>query len=182
MNILEEILGAQNGQLLEGLANQFGLSKAQAGGAVGSLLPAVSQGLKREMASRAGRESLAGALASGDHGRYIDDLAILRDPQAVENGNGILGHIFGSKDVSREVAGRASTTSGVDPGVLRQMLPIIAGMAMGALSKRGSASDLQSGPGAGSGSDALGGLSSFLDMDGDGSVADDLFDMARKLF
>lgn len=182
MNILEEILGAHNGQLLEGLANQFGLTKAEAGGAVGSLLPAVSQGLKREMASRAGVASLAGALASGNHGRYIDDLSILRDPEAVKEGNGILGHIFGSKDVSREVAGRASTTSGVDPGVLRQMLPIIAGMAMGALSKRGGANDLQAGQGAGGNGDTPGGLASFLDLDGDGSVTDDLFDMARKLF
>ena len=42
-------------------------------------------------------------------------------------GNQILGHIFGSKDTSRDVATQASEESGVDPSVLKKLLPIVAG-------------------------------------------------------
>lgn len=42
-------------------------------------------------------------------------------------GNQILGHIFGSKDTSRDVATQASQESGVDPSVLKKLLPILAG-------------------------------------------------------
>ena len=41
--------------------------------------------------------------------------------------NQILGHIFGSKDKSREVASEASEHSGVDSSVLKKLLPIVAG-------------------------------------------------------
>ena len=42
------------------------------------------------------------------------------------DGNGILGHIFGSKDVSRQVAARAAQSSGVAPDILAKMLPLVA--------------------------------------------------------
>jgi hypothetical protein len=42
-------------------------------------------------------------------------------------GNQILGHIFGSKDKSREVASQASEQSGVDSSILKKLLPIVAG-------------------------------------------------------
>ena len=52
-------------------------------------------------------------------------------------GNQILGRIFGSKDTSREVATKASQESGVDPSVLKKLLPIVAGaVAMYYISRR----------------------------------------------
>jgi hypothetical protein len=42
-------------------------------------------------------------------------------------GNQILGHIFGSKDTSRDVATQASQESGFDRSVLKKLLPIVAG-------------------------------------------------------
>jgi hypothetical protein len=52
-------------------------------------------------------------------------------------GNQILGHIFGSKDTSRDVAAQASEESGVDPSVLKKLLPIVAGaIAMYYMSRR----------------------------------------------
>ena len=56
-------------------------------------------------------------------------------------GNQILSHIFGSKDVSRDVAADAAQKSGVDASILRKMLPIVAGMvAMHFMTHRGQAS------------------------------------------
>jgi hypothetical protein len=42
-----------------------------------------------------------------------------------------LGHILGSKDVSRQVAAQASTRTGISELVLKQMLPAVATLAMG---------------------------------------------------
>jgi hypothetical protein len=47
------------------------------------------------------------------------------------DGNGILGHILGSKDVSRQVAAQASARTGIGADVLKKMLPLVATLAMG---------------------------------------------------
>ncbi len=66
------------------------------------------------------------------------------------------------------------------------MLPVVAAMAMGALSKKNSgaaASNMAPQAQAQGQAGALGGLlESFLDVDGDGSMADDLLSMAGKFF
>jgi len=52
------------------------------------------------------------------------------------DGNAILDHIFGSKEVSRGVAREAAGLSGVGSSVLKKMLPVIASMVIGALAKQ----------------------------------------------
>ncbi|MDH3377350.1 MAG: DUF937 domain-containing protein [Gammaproteobacteria bacterium] len=181
MNILGEILGAQNGELLRQLSNQFGIGEGDARNAVTNLLPAVSQGMKRNMESPQNMESILAALQNGDHGRYIDDPSSLTQEESVLDGNKILGHLLGSKDASREVASQAAKSTGLDLGILKKMLPLIAGLAMGSMGKKASGmGGLSQLAGSGSASNALSGLSSFLDMDGDGSIADDVLNLAKK--
>ena len=132
MNIADIIDQSQDGQNIRMLAHRFGLNEAQTRAAVNQLVPAVEAGLRRETTSADGLQGLLGALASGNHARYLDG----DETDIVTDGNGILGHIFGSKDVSRGVAARAAETSGVGANILKQMLPIVAAMVMGALAKR----------------------------------------------
>jgi hypothetical protein len=182
MNLLEMILNAQNGDVVRQVANNFRLDEGQARSAVGALIPALSRGISNNVSSPQGLDDLLGALSRGNHSQYIEDAAVLTQPAAVEEGNGILGHIFGSKDVSRQVASRAAETSGVDSGILKQMLPMLASAAMGALAKNGfgsaatSANPLASGEGSG----VAGVLAGFLDADKDGSVLDDVLGMAQR--
>lgn len=177
MNILDEVLGAGGGKVLQQVASQFGLPEQDARNAINSLLPALSQGVKRNVQQDGGLDSLLSALSSGNHGRYIDNPELLADTNAAADGNHILGHILGGKQTSRDVADRAAQSTGLDLGMLKQMLPVLAGLAMGAMSKRApsNVSEMDSG-------ELLGGLGSFLDLDNDGSVADDVLDFARKLF
>lgn len=132
MNIADMIDQAQDGQNIQMLARRFGLDEAQTRTAVNQLVPVVEAGIRRETTSADGLQGLLGALASGNHARYLNG----DDADIVNDGNGILGHIFGSTDVSRGVAARASETSGVGANILKQMLPMVAAMVMGALSKR----------------------------------------------
>lgn len=180
MNILEMVLASQNGGAVKQLGRQFGVGDAQAVDAIRQLVPALSGGLKRNIADPGGLDDLVGALERQDHGRYYDDPSSLEREDTVADGNAILGHIFGSKDVSREVATRAADRTGIDTATLKKMLPVVATLVMGALN-RGAGDRLS--PGGSQDAGVMGGLlTSFLDADKDGSVVDDLLGMAGKFF
>ena len=132
-----DMLTSGAGQAAMGqLSKQFGLDESQTQSAVKALLPALSGGLKRNVQQQGGLEALMGALQNGSHDRYLDKPEELTQGAAVQDGNAILGHLLGSKEVSRQVAAKASERSGVPDGLLKQMLPVVASMAMGALSKQ----------------------------------------------
>ncbi len=136
MNLFD-MLSSSAGQAAMGqLSQQFGLDQNQTQSAVKALLPALSGGLKRNVSQPGGLEALMGALNNGSHDQYLDRPEALAQPDAVNDGNAILGHLLGSKEVSRAVATKASARSGVPDGLLKQMLPVLATMAMGALSKQ----------------------------------------------
>lgn len=183
MDLLASLLGDQNGPIVSQLGRQFGLDDRQAASALGALMPALAAGLKNQATSPGGLEALLGALGSGGHARYLDDLGSLARPETVADGNGILGHVFGSKDVSRQVAQHAAAQSGVGADLLKKMLPVAAAMLMGAMAKRQFGGVPQSGPSLGSmtgGGGLLDSLSSMLDRDRDGSMADDVVGMLGK--
>ncbi len=110
---------------------------------------------------------------------------MLGNTDTITDGNGILGHLFGSKDVSRNVATRASANTGIGADILKKMLPMVASLAMGALSQKAAGSPMQGAQAQEQNqgqSSGLGGLASLLDFDGDGSIADDLLGIAAKKF
>lgn len=185
MNILDAIVGAQDGAAVRQLGDTFGLDQAQAASAVAALVPALAGGVQRNIQADGGLGSLIGALASGGHQRYLEDPSTLLDPTAVQDGNGILGHVLGSKDASRQVASQAAARTGLSPDLLKQMLPLVATMVMGALARQqgGAASSSMGGMlsrGAGAGGGLAGGLGSLLDRDGDGSIGDDVAGMLGR--
>jgi hypothetical protein len=141
------------------LGRQFGLNEAQTRAAFEQLAPVVAAGIRRNNQSDGGLESLLKALQGGDHGRYAADASALQFDRVAEDGNAILGHVFGSKDVSRGVANQAADLSGVGSAILKKMLPVIAAIIMGQLAKKmgggGAARPPQSGSGGGLG-DILG--------------------------
>ena len=136
LNLLDMLTGPQGQQALGAMGQRFGLSDAQTGDAVKALLPALSSGLKRNVSQPGGLEALAKALQSGQHEQYLDQPERLGQDQTVADGNAILGHLLGSKDVSRAAASRAAEKTGLSDSMLKQMLPLVATMAMGALSKQ----------------------------------------------
>jgi hypothetical protein len=135
MNMMDMIMQAAGGSTVQQAGNQFGLSPEQSQQAIGALLPAISSAMKRNTASPQGLAGLMGALQNGQHEQYLDNPQVLTQ-NAQTDGNAILGHLFGSKEVSRAVAGRASEQTGLDTSILKKMLPMVAMMAMGGLSKQ----------------------------------------------
>jgi len=136
MNLMDMIMSAAGGQASQKIGSQFGLNPNQSQSAIAALLPAISSGLKHNSGSPQGLAGLLGALQNGSHDQYLENPTNLGRPEAVAEGNGILGHLFGSKEVSRQIAGRASATSGIPVAILKKMLPMVAMMAMGSLGKQ----------------------------------------------
>ena len=181
MNLLETILNAGGGAIVQNISKSLGLGEVQTQSALRQLLPAVARAIGNNGSSRDGLGALLGALGQGNHQRYLENPQLLGQADTINDGNGILGHLFGSKEVIRNIASRASANTGIGADILKKMLPMVASVAMGALSQKASGSDMlgaqtQAQP------SGLSGLSSFLDFDGDGSIADDLLDITAKKF
>ena len=179
------------------MAQQLGINEQVAEAGAAALLPAILGGFKKTaQAQPSGIEGLGGLLGQLGGGGLFDSV-LSPEPTPVEQGNDILGQIFGSKDVSRTVAGSASEQTGIDPALLKKMLPILAMLVAGYIAKQsggGEGGGLggliggilggalggggQTAPASGGG---LGGLASMLDFDGDGNPLDDIIGMAGKL-
>lgn len=143
------------------LGRAVGLDERATQGVIGKLLPALTQGVQKNLQDSGGLESLASALKSGGHQQYLDDPKSLASQAAINDGNGILGHVLGSKDASRQLASEVGTETGVDAGIIKKMLPMVAALAMGALSKQSDGGEkLQGGAGGLLGSLLGGGQSS----------------------
>ena len=132
MNI-QDIL--QSGAL-DGMARELGVPRQTAATGAAALLPAILGGFKRQaQASPEGLDGLGGMLGQLGGGGLFDAVAS-PDPTPVSQGNDVLGQIFGSKDVSRQVAGHAAQSTGLDQGLLQRMLPMIAMAAAGYMAKK----------------------------------------------
>jgi hypothetical protein len=136
MDLLDLIASAHGGRGLETIGGQFGLDERQTQAALEQLAPAVAAGLRRNINDPRGMLALVNALQQGQHDRYLDEADTVRFDQVSDDGNRILGHIFGSKDVSRGVAMHASGQTGIGGAILKQLLPIIASMVLGALTRK----------------------------------------------
>ena len=136
MNLFDMLQQGQNGQAFSAMARQFGLSEDQVNSAVEAMMPAFSIGLKRNMAAAEGMAEFFRAMSSGAYARYFEDAAGAFSDVGMSDGNAILGRLFGSKEVSRAVAAQAEAAIGIGQDILKQMLPALATMVMGGLTKQ----------------------------------------------
>ena len=118
------------------VAQQLGVNEQVAEAGAAALLPAILGGFKKTtQAQPGGLEGLGGLLGSLGGGGLFDSV-VSPEPTPVEQGNDVLGQIFGSKDVSRSVAGHAAEQTGIDPSLLKKMLPILAMLVAGYMAKQ----------------------------------------------
>ncbi|MCW5709535.1 DUF937 domain-containing protein [Shinella sp.] len=136
LSLYDMMMQAQNGNAVETMARQFGLAQEQAAKAIAALMPAFSEGFKRNAANPYDLAAFMTALTSGDHVKYFEDISKAFTPQGLAEGNGILGHLFGNKDVSRAIAAQAAQMTGIGQDIYKQMLPVMASTLMGGLFKQ----------------------------------------------
>jgi hypothetical protein len=158
---LTDLLAQMGG--LQSMARELGVSEQQAASGAEALLPAILGGFKNQArAQPAGLDGLGGLLDQLGGGSLLDEVLA---PQKTDlsHGDQVLGQIFGSKDVSRTVTQNAAAQTGLDPSLLKQMLPMLAMLAAGFMARQNAGAaaaqpGLQSAPSAGPLGDLLGGL------------------------
>ena len=196
---LTDILGQIGG--IQSVSRELGVSETQASSAAAALLPALLGGFKKQArAQPTGLDGLVGMLGGLGGASLLDDV-LGSQPTNVNRGNDVLGQIFGSREVSRTVADNAATRTGLDPAMLKKMLPMLAMLVAGYMAKQGRGAappqtdgglgNLGGGLGnvlagmvgggqGGAPGNMAGGLASMLDLDGDGNPLDDILGMAGK--
>jgi hypothetical protein len=174
MDLMDLLQKAGGEKSLGSMASGLGLDASKTGALVGALAPALMRGVQKQAQAEGGLKALKKALGSGGHQRYLDDPKLMASDATRDDGNKILGHLFGSKDVSRNVAAQAAASTGIDVDLVKKALPMLAGLAMGALSKKSDAGkSLDS---------KLPGLLGGLVGGHDGIGLDDVLGLARKFF
>ena len=195
---ITDILAQMGG--LQSMARELGVSETQAASGAEALIPAILGGFKKQAQSQpTGLEGLGGLLGQLGGGGLLDNV-LAPQPTDVNQGNNVLGQIFGSKDVSRAVAQNAASQSGLDPSLLKKMLPMLAMLVTGYMAKQSGAGAAAQASPEGGGFGGLGcllggllgghgaqpagggasGLASMLDLNGDGNPLDDIMQMAGK--
>lgn len=158
MSLMDLIAEAGGPSAIQQIGARIGLSPEQTQQAMATLAPSIAAGFRQKAAQGSTDAPLRPPPAEG-----------VASEAGVAQGNDILGQIFGSKEVSRSVAADAAEKTGIGADRLKQLLPMLASLAAGALSQK-----------AGAGSGGLGGLLGMLDRDGDGSPLNDITRMAGK--
>lgn len=118
---LFDILESQTGNGMQALGQQYGLSPEQSRRAMEALLPALTIGLQRNVASDpTGFARLFGLVGADPLSGGM--------PRPPSQPDLLLGQLFGSPMISQAVLQQAAALSGVATPALRQMLPMMAGM------------------------------------------------------
>ena len=148
---ITDILAKMGG--FQSIARELDVSENEAQSGANALVPSILDGFKQQAQSQpAGWEGLGALLGQLGGGSLLDQV-LGPQPTDVSPGNQVLGHIFGSKDVSRTVAQNAASQTGLDPSLLKKMLPMLAMLVAGYMAKRDTgATDPASSTGSGLGS------------------------------
>lgn len=197
---LSDLLNSPIGQsIVKNVAGQFGLDEKQASAAVNVAVPVILGGLNKNAQTQEGAESLNNALESKHTGGLLDNLGSVLGggniTDLLQDGGGILGHVFGNNvpQVENGVAQRTGISADKIGPIIKMLAPVV----MAYLGKEKATNNVNAG-GLG---DLLGGLlggaaaapqqkrsgggifdmvAGLLDKDKDGSAIDDLFDMFTK--
>jgi hypothetical protein len=131
MTLNDIIQAAHDGQGVNNLANQFGLTPEQAQAAIQAMIPAFSMGLQKTAQDPTGLGGILSQLTNAAHQGSYSDPSLASG--AAGPGGGALGQIFGSPQVAAQLGQQVSQMSGVNPQTILQMMPVVASMLMGGL-------------------------------------------------
>jgi hypothetical protein len=184
---IADILAQAGG--IQSMARELGVSESQARLGAETLAPAILGGFRKQADAQVpGLEGLGGLLGQLGGGSLLDDV-LSSQPTDVSRGDNVLGKIFGSRDVSRAVASHGAAQTGLDPALLKKMLPMLAMMVAGYMAKQHASGTQPAGAAGGlggllggllGGQRSGGGLGAMLDQDGNGNPLDDILRQVQR--
>ena len=174
--------------VLENIGEQFGLDASKTGQVTDVALPMILGGLGKNAEDQKAAEELDKAVEQDHDGSILDHIQdSIKDRSKQEEGQKILGHVFGDKitDVVGILGKSADINSEKASGILGVLAPIVLGQLGKSKREQGldvsGLTDLLKGEKKNA-DNQLGGFMALLDMDKDGSVMDDVLEIGKKLF
>jgi hypothetical protein len=134
MKLFEVIREAGEGEIVAALAAEAGVERAQAEAALRALLPALGRAIRARGEGGAGMAAVDAALRDERYARYLDDPAALGEPAAASAGERVLAELLdrGERD---PLVRRAAAATGQSEADLRQLLPLVATVAIAAVGR-----------------------------------------------
>ena len=134
MSLLDNLMSSMGSGVVQQLTKQFGIDGNQATSALTTLIPVLAGGLKDKMAGDGGA-GLLDMVTGSSFSQFANDPASLSSPAAVQQGNSLLSQIFGGSNALSDITTQAAEKTGLGGPILRTMLPVVASLFMGYLSK-----------------------------------------------
>lgn len=131
---LFELMRQAQGNPAEAMARQFGLSPPQAESAIDALLPAFAVAIQRQLQDPQAWPKLFQAFAAAQQ-QTMMAAATQAFGRPKEPQNDLVGALFGSNDIARQIAAQAAAVSGLSPNVLQQMQTDMAATLMAGIGK-----------------------------------------------
>lgn len=187
-NILDLLKGSLGKEVVDGISRNTDASSEQTQAVISNALPALLGGLQSNAGDSNGAQGILNAISSKHDGSILDNISGFLGSNDTSDGNGILGHILGSKQgaVEQAISGKTGVSSGTVSKIMAMLAPIV----MGFLGKQSRSNNISDGNGL---SNMLGGmlggqsgsgiLGSMLDQNGDGKLGiDDVGGLLGGLF
>lgn len=133
--IRDTLAGSASASAVAELSKAFGTDPTATQAALAHVADEISRRMERLTLSRGGLADLVRAIGDSHHEGYLKDPRLIRSSAMERDGKAILDHVFWSKDASRGVAARAARTSGLPAETIEDMLPSIAALSMGELTR-----------------------------------------------
>ncbi len=114
----------------------YGLDATQVSPVVDSLADALTTRITRMMLSRGGVADVVGLLGSQDAARALSGPRAVIDPVVLDEGNRVLDVLIGDKHISRGIAARTASSTGIDVELAKKLLPVVASLMVAGLRKQ----------------------------------------------
>ncbi len=173
-----------NPELVESIAKEVSIDTSDAKSVIEQLAPLLMGAAKQNFQSSRDSGDLLKQIQDSQFSDMIDaPKKAVAKGGLIDLGNIILGELTGSKENSGKVATHVQKETGISDMIIKKILPMIAPFIIGALGKKAAPSINHHQQGGGS---MTGGLEdilvSMIDKDHDGSIIDDVLQMAMKYF
>ncbi|HEX5079590.1 MAG TPA: DUF937 domain-containing protein [Geminicoccaceae bacterium] len=135
MKLFDTIREAGGGRIVAALAAKAGIGPDAAEEALRALLPEIGHAIRRMEESGSGAAVVSAAMHDERYARYLERPEALAEPAAVDDGEAVLADVL-DDDERSDLIRRVAAEIGPDESEVRDLLPLVAALAMAALGQK----------------------------------------------
>ncbi len=182
-NLSQGMMSSFSDEVIARVAQEAGVSPEMASKVLTQMAPAMTGAMAKNTKVTGEAQKLATVLDTKHDGSVFDNLQSISGTELEQDGNKILGHVFGNK--TEQVEEVIEKEAGTDKKSTMKMMATFAPLILGALGKEKNAAgiggdalssvlDMATGALSKDGAKSQGMIMSLLDLDNDGNVMDDV--------